>query len=192
MSGFEYLIALSSVVAGLGLTRAMSGLAKMIHVRGQVRFSDVHVIWTATILLWLISYWWFTFSFASIAQWTIPLFLFVLIYGALIFFLIALLYPDNLDPGMDLFEHFVETRRWFFGTFIALGVVDLADVWIKLNYGIPPPDKTTYAVFMVAWLSVGSIGALVVNRTVHRLLAYLWFTVVALNATLTISPAMPI
>ena len=192
MSGFEYLIALSSVVAGLSLTRALTGLARMIHARGQLTFSDVHVVWTATILLWLISYWWFSFSLASIALWTIPLFLFVLVYGAFIFFLIALLYPDSLNPGVDLFQHFLDTRRWFFGTFIGLGIVDLADVWIKLNYGIPPPDITTYSILMLAWLSVGIIGALVANRTVHRLLAYLWFLVVALNALLAISPAMPI
>ncbi len=92
MTGFEYLIALASVVAGLGLTRALSGFAKIIHMRGLVKVSDINVIWTLTILLWLISYWWFTFSLTAIAQWDIPLFLFVLVYGALIFFLIALLF----------------------------------------------------------------------------------------------------
>jgi hypothetical protein len=192
MSGFEYLIALASVVAGLGLTRALSGFAKIIHMRGQVRVSDINVIWTLTILLWLVSYWWFTFSLTAIAQWDIPLFLFVLVYGALIFFLIALLFPDNLEPGIDLFEHFLVTRRWFFGAFIGLGFVDLADVWIKLSYGIPPPDTTGYSIFMAAWLSVGIIGAFVTRRAVQRLLAYLWFVVVTSNAILAISPAMPI
>ena len=192
MSGFEYLVALASVVAGLGLTRALSGFAKIIHMRDQVQVSDFNVVWTVTILLWLVSYWWFTFSFAAIAQWNIPLFLFVLVYGALIFFLIALLYPDSLDSGMDLFEHFLVTRRWFFGTFIGLGFVDLADVWIKLSYGIPPPPAFTYSVFMATWLLVGIIGAVVTKRAVQRSLAYIWFVVVASNAILAISPAMPI
>lgn len=192
MSGFEYLIALTSVIAGLSLTRALSGLARLIHARSMVRFSDVHLVWTASVLLWLISYWWFTFSFVTIEQWSIPLFLFLLVYGAFIFFLIALLYPDHLGSGLDLFEHFLATRRWFFGTFIGLGIVDLMDVWIKLDYDIPPPETVPYSIFMGGWLLVGLLGALTVKRVIQRLLAYLWFAVVAGNAILGISPAMPI
>jgi hypothetical protein len=194
MSGFEYLIALTSVVAGLCLTRALSGLARMVHlrVRAQVQMSDIHVIWTANILLWLVSYWWFTYTLASVAQWTIPLFLWVLVYGALIFFLIALLYPENLDSDTGLFSHFMGTRRWFFGTFIGLGVVDIADVWVKMYYGVPPPPMQTYSMLMIAWFSVGIIGAYTGNPAIHRIIAYLWFGVIALNATLGISPGVPI
>lgn len=194
MSGFEYLIALASVVAGLCLTRALSGLAKMVHlrVRAQIQISDIHIIWTANILLWLISFWWFTYTLASVAQWTIPLFLWVLVYGALIFFLTALLYPDNLDANAGLLSHFMGTRQWFFGTFVALGVVDIADVWVKLHYGVPPPPVQIYSIFMIGWFAVGIVGAYTGNPTIHRVIAYIWFVVIALNATLAISPGVPI
>lgn len=46
--------------------------------------------------------------------------------------------------------------------------------------------------FMIGWFSVGIIGAYTGNLTIHRVIAYLWFAVIALNATLAISPGVPI
>ncbi len=183
MSGFEYLIALASVVAGLGLTRALSGLAKIVHLRKKIRLSGVHIAWTGSVLLWLISYWWFTFLLASIERWTVPLFLFVLVYGAVIYFLIALLYPDKLDSGTDLFDYFVDNRRWFFGTFVGLGVLDIADTWIKWLYDLPPPPMILYSVLMTFWLALGIVGATTANRRYHKTFAYIWLVVFGSWAT---------
>jgi hypothetical protein len=188
MSGFEYLVSLASVVAGLGLTRALSGLAKIIHLRQKIRFSGVHFAWTGSILLWLISYWWFTFLFASLEQWTIPLFLFVLIYGAAIYFLIALLYPEDLDSGISLFEYFLDNRQWFFGAFVGLGVVDIADAAIKTHYGYPPPPM--WLGFIAVWIVMGVIGVITANHMFHRAFAYGWLVVSTLFAVTSISGAL--
>ncbi len=178
MSGFEYLIALVSVVAGLGLTRALSGLAKIVHLRKKIRLSGVHIAWTGSILLWLVSYWWFTFLLASVDQWTVPLFLFVLIYGAVIYFLIALLYPDKWDSEADLFEYFIDNRRWFFGTFVGLGILEVADTWSKVRiYDLPPPPMIPYLVLMAFWFVLGVVGATTDNRAYHKAFAYLWLLV---------------
>jgi len=190
MSGFEYLIALVSVVAGLSLTRALSGLAKTIHLRGEIRFSAVHLTWTASLLLWLIDYWWFTFLLAPIEHWTMPLFLFVLVYGATIYFLIALLFPDNLDSGIDLFENFQKSRLWFFGTFIGLGVLDLVDSWTKTYYGVGTPPKGLYSVFIATWVLLGIFGATTTNLTYHRAIAFIWLTMVVSFTALFISESL--
>ena len=55
MDGFEYLVALVSVAAELGLTRALSGLAKIVYLRKKIRLSGVHIAWTGSVLLWLVS-----------------------------------------------------------------------------------------------------------------------------------------
>ena len=133
MDKFEYLATLFSVVAGLALTRGLSGLAKTVHNRHSVKPSGVHLAWTCSILAWLISYWWFTFFLAPIEEWTVPLFLFILVYGAFIYFLIALLYPDKYWAAKDHFEYFLDTRKWFFGTFVLLGCIDIVDTVIKAN-----------------------------------------------------------
>jgi hypothetical protein len=178
MDGFGYLITLVSVVAGLGLTHALSGLAKLVHLRKQVLLSGVHIAWTASVVLWLVSYWWFTFLLAGIDQWTIPLLLFVLAYGAVVYFLIALLYPDHWDSGTDLFEYFLDNRRWFFGAFVGLGVLDIADTCIKVVvYDLPSPPIVPYSLLIVFWLTLGTIGAITPNRGYHITFACVWLIV---------------
>jgi hypothetical protein len=180
MDGFEYLVALVSVVAGLGLTCALSGLAKIVHLRKEIRLSGVHIAWTGSILLWLVTYWWFTFLLASVDSWTVPLFLFVLVYGAVIYFLIALLYPDKWDSGTDVFEYFVDNRRWFFGTFVGLGILDIADTWIKIRLRAEVGDglpMIPYLILMTSWLALGVVGTITANRIFHKAFAYVWLLV---------------
>ena len=180
MNPFEYLVALVSIVAGLGLTRALSGLAKIVHTSGDHRVS-VHVAWTGSVLLWLVAFWWFTFWLGSLDTWTVPLLLFVLLYGAVIYFLIALLYPDKLDAETDFLEYFVENRRWFFGTFVALGVLDLADTWLKyelLTQAHLP--MVPYSLLMISWLSLGVVGVFSASPSFHRVFAYTWVVVMGL------------
>ena len=178
MDGFGYLVMLVSVVAGLGLTHALSGMARIVQSRQDVRVSGVHLAWTGSILLWLVSYWWFTFLFASIERWTVPLLIFILIYGSLIYFLIALLYPDKWASGENLLEHFIASRRWFFGAFVTLGILDIADTWVKtVLYDLPPPPMIPYYILMVSWLTFGITGAITTNRLYHKTIAYAWLVV---------------
>jgi hypothetical protein len=182
MSSFEYLVALISIVAGLALTRSLSGLAKIIHSRRGRGVPGVYVAWTGSALLWLVAFWWFTFLLESVT-WTIPLLLFVLAYAAVIYFLIALLYPDNVDAETDLFAYFLENRRWFFGTFVLLGVLDLADSWIKYQLLQAVPPLVPYTFLMLAWISLGTIGVVSESRTFHRAFAYSWIVVTGLWVT---------
>jgi hypothetical protein len=113
--------------------------------------------------------------------------LFVLVYGAVIYFLVALLYPDKLDSKTDLFEYFVDNRRWFFGTFVGLGVLDIADTWIKVRlYDLPPPPMISYSILMISWLALGIVGATTVNRTYHKAFAYIWVVVFGSWATVVL------
>jgi hypothetical protein len=177
MNRFEYLATLFSVVAGLALTRGLSGLAKTVHNRHSVKPSGVHLAWTCSVLMWLINFWWFTFFLAPIEEWTVPLFLFVLVYGAFIYFLIALLYPDKRPSAKDHFDYFIETRMWFFGTFVLLGCIDIADTAIKARIGAGLPPLIPYSIIMVSWLVFGAIGAFTSNRLFHTFFAYTWLVV---------------
>jgi hypothetical protein len=56
MGEFEYLAALVSVVAGLSLTRALSGYAKIVDSEKDIRLSGVHMAWTLSIMLWLVGF----------------------------------------------------------------------------------------------------------------------------------------
>ena len=178
MSGFGYLVTLVSVVAGLGLTHSLFGLAKLVHARKEIRFSGVHLAWTGSVLLWLIYYWWFTYLLIDVEGWTPPLLVFVLAYGAVIYFLIALLYPDQWGSSRDLFDYFIDNRQWFFGAFVGLGVFDIVDTLIKvIVYDLQPPPLVPYVFLMALWLVLGSVAAVTSNRLYHRTLALLWLIV---------------
>ncbi len=183
MSSFEYLVALVSIVAGLGLTRALSGIARVVHARGDRSLSGVHLAWTGSLLLWLVAFWWFTFLLEAIDTWTTPLLLFVLLYGAVIYFLIALLYPDELDAGTDPLAYFLDNRRWFFGTFLALGVLDLMDTWLKYRLLESTTPMIPYSLLMISWISLGILGVLSASRAFHRAFAYSWVVVMGLWVT---------
>jgi hypothetical protein len=183
MNSFEYLVALVSIVAGLGLTRALSGLASAINAGGGRKPSGIHIAWTGSVVFWLVGFWWFTFLLESIETWTAPLLLFVLSYGAVIYFLIALLNPERLDAETDFLTYFLENRRWFFGTFVALGLFDLADTWLKYRLVQDLPPMVPYAILMVSWISLGLFGAVSASRVYHRVFAYSWVVVMGLWVT---------
>jgi len=176
VSSFEYLVALLSVVAALGLARALSGIAKLIHSREQITFSWIHILWTVNVLVWLVAYWWFSFALATVDTWTPQLLLFVLVYGALIYFLLALLYPDQVDTGTDLFVYFTKNRKWFFGALILLGVMDLIDAVVKSNVTeLGGPPMPAYALFMSVWI-VPAIAALFIkNKIFHAIYSVTFF-----------------
>jgi len=181
MDSFSYLVTLISVVAGLGLTHALLGLARLVGARKSVRISGIQLAWTTSILLWLVYYWWFTFLLTRIDAWTPWLLLFVLAYGAVIFFLIGLLYPERWEPTNDTFSHLLSERPWFFGTFVGLGCLDLVDTGIKVFvYQLPPPPIVPYSLLMVSWLCLGTIGAISSSRRFHAAFAYVWPIVLAL------------
>ncbi|MEM7099092.1 MAG: hypothetical protein AAF541_12600 [Pseudomonadota bacterium] len=176
MSSFEYLVALLSVVAALGLARALSGIAKHIHSRDQIAFSWIHVLWTINVLIWLVAYWWFSFALATVDTWTPQLLLFVLVYGALIYFLIALLYPDQVETGADLFAYFAKNRRWFFGALILLGVMDLVDAVVKSNVTeLAGPPMPAYALFMTVWIGPAIAALFIEHKVYHGFYALTFF-----------------
>ena len=178
MDVFEYLAALVSVVAGLSLTRALSGFAKMVDSEHDARLSGVHIAWTLSVILWLVGFWWFTFMLASIESWPVSLLLFVLLYGAIIYFLIALLYPDRHEAEIDIFENFISGRRSFFVTFVVLGVVDITDTLIKTRiYDMDSPPILVYSLLILFWISFGITGAFTANRIFHRVFAYSWLAI---------------
>lgn len=73
MDPFEYLVALMSIIAGVGLTRALSGIASVVHTREARKLSGVHIAWTGSVLLWLVAFWWFAYLLGSIDRWATPL-----------------------------------------------------------------------------------------------------------------------
>lgn len=171
MDSFEYLIALVSVIAGLGIARALSGLARLFDARHRITFSWIPICWTFNVLLWLIAFWWFTFMFSSFEGWTPGLHIFVLIYAGAIYFSLALLHPEIIEDGHDMLEHLLNNRMVFFGTLLLLAFIDIADTWIKYRLGVGIPPLTGYLSLVLPWIVMSAIAMFSHSRKYHSAFA---------------------
>jgi hypothetical protein len=179
---FEYLTVLISVVVGLTVTSFLTNVVRIIHVRGDVTISWVQLFWSVSILIWTIAFWWFTFVLAEQRQWTFPLFVFLLVYATLLFFLMALLFPEGVPSDHNYRTQFMRNRAWYFSVFIVFLCVDVIDYYIKLDKDVSIVGHLPYAAF-VGPLIVFSLVAL---RT-DNLLFHRCFAAYSILATLVMS-----
>lgn len=186
MTTFEYLAVLFSVVVGLGITQALKGLLRIVQCRRTMRVHWPTLIWTAGVLQWTVFFWWFTgYSLVRLEEWRMTTLLFVLVYSSALFFLLGLLYPDDMEPDFDMRAHFEESRGWFFGVLLGVGLLDVGDTWFKQLTGTGAAEGSVlvaYSTFLAVWI-LSSLTALRVRNDrvlggmgVLYLLAALYFS----------------
>ncbi|MCJ7452704.1 MAG: hypothetical protein MUO39_09560, partial [Steroidobacteraceae bacterium] len=181
---FEYLTVLISVVVGLSLTSFLTNVVRIIHVRHNVTVSWEQLLWSATILIWTVSFWWFTFVLANQSQWTFPLFAFLLFYATLLYVLMALLFPEGIPASHDYRAQFLRNRVWFFGVFALFVGVDVADYAIKMERNVSIVGHLQYAAFVGPLIVLSLFALRTANLVFHRLFAiYSVLAVLAMSAT---------
>jgi hypothetical protein len=168
---FEYLTVLVSVVVGLSVTSFLTNVARIIHVRGDVTISWVQLMWSATILVWTVAFWWFTFVLAEQRQWTFPLFVFLLAYATLLFLLMALLFPEGVPKDHNYRTQFMRNRVWYFGVFLLFLCVDVIDYFIKLDKEVSIVGHLPYAAFIGSFFVLSLIALTTRNLLFHRVFA---------------------
>ena len=155
MSTFEYLAVLFSVVVGLGVTQTLRGLLRIVQHRRTARVYWPALIWTAAILQWTLFFWWFSgYNLVRLEEWRMTTLMFVMAYGSALFFLLGLLYPEDMGADFDMQAHFEESRGWFFGVFLGLGILDVADTWFKQVNGTGAAEGSVlvaYSTFLAIW-----------------------------------------
>ena len=187
MDRFEYLIALVSVVAGLAITHTLSSIARIVNARQTISISWIPLSYCASLLLWLIAFWWFTFQYSGDVNWTPWLHIFVLIYAGLIYFLLALLIPENIEEHHDMLVHFIKNRKLFFGSFLFLPLVDIIDSWIKLGIGDQYIFNPVYWIHMLSWIIIGFTGIMNTKPKLHAGLSivFLFEVIIWLSTSIT-------
>lgn len=164
---------LVGVVLGLGLTRILSGLARMVEHPGRNPVSATHLLWVAVILLSIVHFWWWEFALISLGAWRFELFVFLLLYAFLWFVLACLLFPGDLAEHDTYEAYFLSRRRWFFGLFAATFAADLIDTAIKGadHFRALGPE---YPARIAAGIILCAIAAWTGNRRFHLLFAALY------------------
>lgn len=143
MSQLEYLIALISIIVGLGFTDLAQSLRELVRPSRPVKWHWLPLLWTANIFLIALQFWWVSFNvlqseiFGRALAFLPYLLLFVGLYLACAFALPDLRWGPSTptsspgstgNDGLDLEAFYFSEghRRWFFGTLI--GVTFLAQI----------------------------------------------------------------
>lgn len=128
---FPHIRIVIGMVVGLGITRLLTGLARLIQHPKRYRLSAIHLLWVFSLLVELALFWWWEFALSRLPGLTFSTFIFLIVYALTLFLLCALLFPDDLDEYADYEDYFLNRRRWFFGLFALTFVLDVIDTAIK-------------------------------------------------------------
>jgi hypothetical protein len=132
MTQIEYLVALISIIVGLGLTELAQSFRELIRPGHPVRWDGLPLAWSAFVFVFTILLWWNGFSVLKEREEAGPIFLTYLLIFFLLYLCCAFALPDTdwEGPGssqrkvdLEAFYFSVEHRRWFFGLLIGLLVV---------------------------------------------------------------------
>ena len=172
---FPHVRIVMGMVIGLGVTRLLSGLARIVQHPRQYPLDPVHLSWVASLLLTLVHFWWWEFGLFGIRHWTFEIYFFIVLYAVTLFLLCALLFPDSMEGYTGYEDYFYARRAWFFGLLAATYLFDVVDTLIKgeahfARFGVEYLIRTP--VFVLLCL----IAIRTTDRRFHR--AFIAFTLI--------------
>ena len=128
---FTHIRLILGFVVSLSLARLLTGLARFVQHPEKLQPDVVHLLWSLSVLILLVHFWWWEFWLGAIAIWTFALYAFLLLFAFQLFILTALLFPDNIAEYKGYGDYFMDRRTWFFGLIASVQVFDMADTLIK-------------------------------------------------------------
>jgi len=133
---FEYIMALVSVIVGLGITHILTGLGEIIHrLRGHgapIKVDAVYLLWVGVMVIWLASVWWGEYKLLTDGYvWTFSAYMFLIAYYISLFLVVVILVPVRMDNVADTYEYFMSGRAWFFGAVLVAITLDFFDTALK-------------------------------------------------------------
>lgn len=155
---FTHVRAILGFVVSLGLARLLVGLSRFVQ-HPALRRDPLHLLWTASTLLFMVDFWWSEFWLYSLRAWTFPIYLFLVAFVMQLFLLTTLLFPDEISEYASYGDYFMDRRKWFFGLFACVIVSDVIDTLIKgpthanryeLHYWIQAPVYVALCAIAIA------------------------------------------
>jgi hypothetical protein len=131
MEMYLHVRVLFSIILGLGISRLLSGVARIVQHPKQYKVYWVHLAWALFLFLYLIHFWWWEYRLQDVRQWTFLLYFFIAMYAVLLFLLCVLLFPEEMKDYDDFKSYFYSRQRWIFSLMTVLFIADFADTLIK-------------------------------------------------------------
>jgi len=155
----DILLTLYSIVAGLGISKLVQGMATMIEARERIRFNWIHSAWLFIIMAAHVVTIFALIRFSKGAHWTVFNSMLTLCMPLVLYLVSDLVVPTIAeDEQVDLRAYFYRNRRWFYGLLIALIVIGMA-VQIAVEH---MPDRQGGPLRAIALLALA--GGLVSER----------------------------
>jgi hypothetical protein len=118
-------------IVSLSIARLLTGAARFVQHPETQKIYPVHLLWSLSMLLMLVHFWWWEFALYTITSWTFEVYLFLVAYCILLFVICTVLFPDSVAEYDGWEGYFYSRRKWFFGLFALTFVVDILDTWLK-------------------------------------------------------------
>ena len=172
MSQFEYVAVLISIIVGLALTQILRGVGRMVTTIDGPRPYWVHLVWTLYFFLLTVVFWWWEFQL-EVVEWSLWLYLVVIVYATLLFFVSLVIQPTTVDHITSYKEYYFANRRWIFSLLIAVWVWDFVDTLSKgtahfLGLG------TEYLIFNLTQSIAAAVAIVTANERYHEIFAVAW------------------
>ena len=105
MSQFEYVAVLTSIIVGLALTQILREVGRMVTAKDGPRRYWVHLVWTLYLFLLIGMFWWWEFRLGTI-DWSLGLYIIVIIYATLLFFVSLVIQPSDTQRIASYKDYF--------------------------------------------------------------------------------------
>lgn len=128
---FPHIRIVMGMIIGLGVTRLLAGVARIVQHPTQYRLYTVHLVWVASVLLMLIHFWWWEFGLYTVQNWTFGKYLFLICYSFVLFMLTAFLFPESMRDYANYEDYFYSIRPWFFSLLALSYMLDVVDTLLK-------------------------------------------------------------
>ena len=151
MNSFEYIIVLTSLILGLGVSQVLVGVANLI-TNKNIKWSLPHAMMTALIFLTQIQEWWITYQYSmTVPAWSLLSVMMLMTYPILLFVAARILFPYNeiQNEAVDLEEYY--WMRWpaLFTIFLIVGVTSIVQNVIFSD--IPITDQYLQILLVLAF-----------------------------------------
>lgn len=147
MDAFTHLSVLVSIILGLAITQVLQGWRSLIHNRQNIDQYWPVVVWSVLLLLMYAQTWWTIFGLRGRDEWTFAQFAILLTQTIFQYLMAALVLPDMaVATKIDLRQHYLDQRRWFYASAIAATCASLAK---NLVFDGHLPDTGNLAVHII-------------------------------------------
>jgi len=186
MSPFEFITVLISIILGLGITTILTGVAERIKHFAHTRLYAPYVIWIFIVFVLHIHEWWNSFTLRSIEVWSLPMFLFILLYPIVLYVLAHLLFPSNNDQDFDAKEfYFANYRRYFVIAIALIGLSVIHNLFVERLTIASQAGQFSAFVIVIAFILSKTKREIVHTVAASILLIMLIVSLILSNDTLT-------